>query len=349
MAGRYLLDSLEQAQSAYDAGVRIIYLHGWWYRNGLYFLPDQPFDQEYTSIWNDTYSYQRLKNQVETAHQVGLKVYVYFQYAGVSEDVIGQFGQSIARDFDGNDYVVGSDGPPGVGPFINNILANPNRTGYYGASVLNQIAKLLDQIGPDGIALDSTFRVFQDDFASFDGSASRPSGSKPSRPISSIAKQGRRFFDGLRSILNAHGAQLLINGSRTLYFFLKADAGKNDQPATPLRMIFMRAMTNGRGYYIHDRNLYPGWTPYSKGRDNVFLATLIRSQPLLTASMADTDLYPFNETIPNSRLQYVIPTSAAYPEYWLFSDGTAEVQFDPSRITTLEQFEGSQFVPYPPP
>jgi hypothetical protein len=345
---RYSLDSLGRAEQAYADGVRFIWLHGWWYRNGLYFVDGQPMNEQYTSIWGDTWSYDRLRTQVETAHAAGLQAFVYIQFAGVSEDVTAQFEPIIVRDAAGEQVVAGRDGQNTDHP-IRNILANANPTGRYGRSLVDQVDRLLGAIRPDGIALDRPDRLQLSDYGGFDGYASPPldAGGPDPLPVSNLARQGKRLFLALRATADRHGAKLISNVPITPLFFRKSDATKADLPMTPWTMFFMRASANGKTYFMHDRTEYPGSTPLSKGADNVFLGRLARAQPFVTSYAWESDLYPFTGHITNSRLQYVVPTGAGYPDLWLFADGSTMLRWDPAQASTRGKFAGSRFVPWP--
>lgn len=350
MHTRYSLDSPGQAAAAYEDGVRYIWLHGWWFRNGLYFVDGQPMDREYTSIWGDTWSYDRLSTQVETAHAAGLQVFVYIQFAGVSEDVTAQFEPSIVRDPDGDQVVAGRDGAH-TGHPVRNIWANANPSGRYGRSLLDQVDRLLEAIRPDGIALDRTDRLQLVDHGGFDGSASPPvdPGEAEPEPVANLARQGKRLFLALRAVADRHGARVISNLPIAPLFFRRSDATKADLPMTPWIMFFMRASANGKTYFMHDRTEYPGSTPLSKGADNVFLARLARAQPFVTSYAWESDRYPYAEAITNSRLQYVVPTGAGYPDLWLFADGSTVLRWHPTRASIMRRFAGSRFLPWPEP
>lgn len=347
---RGVLDSPKAARDAYDSGVRAVWLHGWFYRNGLYFRDGQPMDEEYESIWGDIYSYQRLKEQVENARTAGLEVYVYFQFAGVSEDISDQFATSLVRDPDGEVVVAGADGG------ISNLWANPNPDGVYGQEVLEQVDRMLGVIEPDGVALDRADRLdfaygTGYDYGAFDGHASpRLPGAEP-QPASSITYQGKRFMTELRDILDQHDAKVIGNLTISPSSYQLSDGTLIDQPMTPWKLFFMRGSSNGKPFFIIDTSRTVDSDAESECEENRLLARLTRSQPYLSVfeetpegGLPESCRLP--EPAANSRLQYVVPTDAGYPAIWLFDDGTAYLRYDGTEPTVPDKFAGSEFVPF---
>lgn len=124
-------------------------------------------------MWEERdFSYVKLKENIDKLHKAGIEVYVYFQFAGVSEDVTDEFEPYIVKDFDGEKVIAGRDGR------FRNIWANPDPDGIYGASVLKQIDTLLERTSADGVALDRsdlldyTYKSDLYDYANFNGYSS---------------------------------------------------------------------------------------------------------------------------------------------------------------------------------
>jgi hypothetical protein len=331
MSNRSKLETWFSARVAYSNNIRVIWLHGWFYRNGLYFDSDRPENERYLSIWNLAYSYEQLKREVENAHAEGLKAYIYIQFAGVSEDVIQQFAPSVVKNQQGQQVVAGHDGG------ISNIWVNPNPDDVYGSSILAQIDALLAATSADGIALDRADRLDYTygtayDYGAFDGFASPPTGMISAMPVSSITFQGKRFMNELRKILDSHGAELISNLPITPLFYQLSDGVLIDQPMTPWKLFFMRASANGKPFFVLDT------TPGSSSDDKAFIAALIRSHPHGDYAFGD---------VKNSRLQYVIPSDLDYPAFWLFSDGTSVINYDGYEASLREKFKGSRFEPWP--
>ncbi|MFZ2448790.1 MAG: hypothetical protein WAW37_20700 [Syntrophobacteraceae bacterium] len=342
----------------YQAGIRSIWWHGWFYRNGLYFSSQQPMDQEYVSIWGKTYSYNKLKQIVDSAHAAGLKIFIYFQFSGVSEDIMDQFTSSLVLGPDGQPIIAGIDGG------INNIWANPNPARPYAASVLQQMDDLLSAIEPDGIALDCTGRqdgrygIYSYDWGTKEdvGAPFTPEtavqlkvgkGTSPVRPdipialitdqdmahpeVGSITLSGKKFMQSLRSILDKHGVKVISNGIMSPAVTKTSDAHLIDRRLNPWEMLYLKGITNGKAMFTFELTGVVDTTPSA-----VFFATLFQVQPF--SDGAD----PFDGNAVPPRLLYIIPNQDTYPSQWLFSDGSmSNIKFVYSKPTVAERYAGS--------
>ena len=176
---------------AWNKGFRSIWHHRWFRRNGDYFDPRRAMTEPYETVWTHGFSYDLLKRNVERVHADGHQVYVYFQFAGISEDMMHRYEADLVRDPQGKPIRAGVDGR------INNVLMYPDPERDYGRTLLRQIADLLDAVDPDGIALDGvdrfdwTYGDDQLDYEHFNGYSSIFEYNGARRPVASMAIAGR--------------------------------------------------------------------------------------------------------------------------------------------------------------
>lgn len=334
--------NVEEAKSYFDLGIRSEIYQYWYYRNGLYFDPSQPFGQLYTTISGTTFSYAKLEEQKRIFDAAGIEFYVYFQFAGVSQDVQGKFESCLVRNPQGDLVVAGKD------QGIPNILANPDPERAYGSSLLQQVDELLRTVKPDGIFLDRADRLDfaydnDYDYGSFDGYSSPRLPDAAPMPSSSLTHGGVALLQELRRIADSHGAKLMMNLPTAVPAMTYSDSTFLDQATTPWALFFIRASTNGKPLTLINRT-DPG---PQRTADNKLMAELAGAHPHFFRDQGKVPLTPA-EMRRDPRLQYVIPTDDPYPAYWLFDDGASVFRYDSTASTVPTQFSGSTFIPLSP-
>lgn len=330
-------------KEAAKAGVRIVYYNAWYMRNGRYFDLSVPLDKEYKSIVGIKRSYRQIINDIQKARERNIKVYMYTQFAGISEDIIRDFESSMIRDSEGNTIVAGEDGVCGRSGELDpchNIWANPNPNLPYGASFLKQVKTMLPVFNCGGIGLDRTDRLDNSytkgiwDLAHFDGSATPYLIEGEHRPCSSIALQGKRLWLKIRDLLDRKRALLIANCPRTLVVNRLADAVKADIVHSPWNSFFLRAMSNGKTMFVQTRPDIVGKKSYERNNyvwtgSSGSLGNLIQAYSLIEIGSAGR-IRQLEAPKLNTRLLYIIPSGSPYPRYWVFEKGGALLNYNHS-------------------
>jgi len=350
-------------KEATQNGVKVVWYHGWFWRNGMYFPPVAE-DESYTTIWSYETSLNQIREIIKELHKHGIKVCAYFQFAGVSEDVKNKFLPSLVRDDSGKSLVVGYDGR--FGKDITNIYADPNPEGLYAQSVLKQVERALKDMKFDGVALDRTDRfdctdslmadyylenwkkdreftpVF--DHAHFDGSANPvPYYYKDKQnisellPCSSMALQGKKFLTELRKLLDKYDAWLLSNIAKTPFVTDVSDAILADIFFEPETSFYYKALSKDTACCIiecmwdHDANRF---------MVNTAVAALFQAYPH-TGGRCELLNY-------NQRLLAVVPGKDDMPEKLFFENGYTVIPWKKKKKSILERYSGSYFEYYRP-
>lgn len=311
-------------QTAATNHVRVVYRHGWPYRNGVY-CGEFKWDERYVNFWEQEFSYAEFAREIARCREAGIRVLPYTQFTGVSDDVTDRFARALIRDLDGAEQVVGRDGR------YRNIWANPDPDREYGSSFLRQVDAILAELGAGGIAMDRTDRFDNRmkrglfDLSHNDGYASVHEHGGARRPCSPIAVQGKRLLLRLRGLLDRHGGLYVANIPRAFLVYRLADGVKGDVPHTPWALFFLKALSNGKCLFMHDRLPVAG-QQFSHDRrwtdSQIFLARLWRAHAVISPRHeVERDWTP-------SRLLYVVPDGADYPRTLVFADGQSTIEFD---------------------
>ena len=340
-----VLSFIDLNNMAWNKGFRAIWHHRWFRRNGDYFDPRRAMTEPYETVWTHGFSYDLLKRNVERVHADGHQVYVYFQFAGISEDMMHRYEADLVRDQQGKPIRAGIDGR------IDNIWMYPDPERDYGRTVLRQIAELLDAVNPDGIALDRadrfdwTYGDDQFDYGHFNGYSSIFEYDGARRPVASVAIAGRAWLQELRSLLDSRGKKLVINSGAHLFPINLSDAHLVEAGSNPTCLLFAKAFGNGKStsYTVRGRtndalnnfvaNLCQGY-PYHKGR---------LERPIHVDDM--TAPVEFQADQPRGRLLYAISEDGDWPTLWYFNNGYTRMRYDPDEEPILKRFRGSEFVP----
>ena len=333
---------------AHEAGIRAFWRHGWYERNGKYFLNDRDPAEWYEAVWAYHMNYEILKRNVERAHKHGIQVYFYIQMAGVSEDMTELYASSLVRDRQGKQIVAGQDGR------YLNIYCNPDPDGHYGKEILRQIKDLLLYTGADGVALDRadrmdwTYGSDNYDYGHFNGYSSIFEHDGARKPVSSITVEGRRWLLALRKMLDSIGRKFLTNSSMHLFVMRQVDGYMTEAAINPMQWFVARAMGNGKSYAI---------TVHGRMNDvgNNLVANLIQAYPFNGAYpwMSFDEGHwqrlqqpqPLNADRPRGRLIYAISEGEEFPTLWYFNNGYTRLYLDEEYHNPRRRFRGSQFVP----
>jgi hypothetical protein len=340
--GREAYNDFPTLDAAHDAGVRAVWHHRWFRRNGDYFNSDWPMDKPYRTLWPKYLSYDLIKGNVERFHSGGIQVYLYVQFAGISQDLVPKFGDSLVRDRDGNQIRAGQDGQ------MYNIWVNPDPAGSYGGSILSQIENLLDATGADGIALDRadrldwTYGPDQYDYGHFNGYSS-VFGER--RPVASITTAGKAWFTELRKLLDRKGKKFLINSGAHMYVINLADSNMMELTGNPIALLFGKAFGNGKStsFTIHNR---------LNDTTNNFFAEIVQGYPyhrdrardgLKIVGVMTSERFPVDKK--RGRLLYAISEDGRWPTLWYFDNGYTNISYHPNQRSLELKFRGSKFVP----
>ncbi len=347
------LGATRRPEEAAAAGVRAVWYHGcWFHRNGKYFDPQQPLEAEYETAAGQISTYAERIEHIRRAHEAGIKVCMYTQFTGISRPAVGDFESSMVRDLDGDLIRVGHDGK------YDNIWANPDPDLPYGRSFVEQVDGMLETFGCDGIAMDRTDRLDNRhgkglyDLAHFDGSATPFLHGGQHRPCSSMAIQGKRFWQAIRRTLDRHDALWLANVPRSMTIFRLADGVIADIVHSPWNMFFLRAMTGEKNLFAFPRPDRVRGVPEERvgvaqwTRSSALLGSWIRADAMI--KMGRGPVGPIDVAQEHPRLLYIVPCGAPYPRYWVFSKGGTKLEYThdagasvPARYAGSERIDGS--------
>lgn len=315
--------NIEDIQEPYARGMRTVWYHGWFHRNGKYMEESWPFSTLYNTVWgNRQNSYQQVKSNIDLGHNMGLNIFVYHQFAGVSEDITDEFEPWIVKDADGDPVIAGRDGD------YRNIWANPDPQGVYGKAVLDQISYLFQNTEADGIALDRSDRLDftygddMNDFGNFNGYASVNKYNGQRRPVSSITISGGEWLSALRDTLDKYEKELITNVPIHPRVVRLSEAILADLQMDPWRLFYLKAVSNGKSCFAYVKA--------STGGGNI-LAQLGQIQPVIGGSISWTHLEE------RGRLLYAVSENDLYPTVWYFTTGYSRVQFDYDQFTRTSQ------------
>ena len=331
MSGR---GAATQAVEAFANGVRVVWHHGWFHRNGKYWLENWAFDRDYETVWEHTFSYRQLRANVSALRAAGVETYVYFQFAGVSEDVAEEFEPWIVKDPEGRPIVAGRDGR------FRNIWANLDPAGAYGRGLLGQIEGVLRATGADGVALDRSDRLDFTytwdclDYGQFNGYASVYPHGGMRRPVASLTVAGREWLTALRALLDRMGKKLICNVPISPRVFRLADAVLVDLPLDPNMLFYLKAASNGKSLFLIETS-----RPDDAGETEALLAELVQAHPYIPPT------YPYRDLTPRGRLLYALSEDGQYPTLWLFTNGTTRMRYAPAAARVRERYAGSAFQP----
>lgn len=344
------LGATRRPEEASAAGVRAVWYHGcWFHRNGKYFDPRQPLDAEYETAAGKLSTYADRIEDIRRAHDAGIKVCMYTQFTGISRPAVGDFESSMVRDLDGSLIRVGHDGK------YDNIWANPNPDLPYGRGFIEQVDGMIRTFGCDGIAMDRTDRLDNRhgkglfDLAHFDGSATPFLHDGQHRPCSSMAIQGKRFWEAVRRVLDRHDALWIANVPRSMAIFRLADGVIADIVHSPWNMFFLRAMAGEKNLFAFPRpdrvrgvpEEHVGVTQWSES--SALLGSWIRADSIIKVGRGPNALVDIAPDHP--RLLYIVPCGASHPRYWVFSNGGTKLEYSPKAGASVSsRYAGSEKV-----
>jgi hypothetical protein len=270
---------------------------------------------------------------------------MYIQFAGISEDMQEVFKDSLVTDPAGKPIRAGQDGT------MYNLWANPDPTGKYGKSVLEQIGGLLDAVGADGIALDRSDRFDWSynpdcyDYGHFNGYSSVFPVNGKRRPVSSLAIAGKAWFQELRKILDARGKKLNVNLSPHMYPLRLTDVQLAEIGDDPTALFLMKAFGNGKTTaYTVMRRESDAVNNYVAQLAQVFPYHRERLQVGLSVDgMVAPAAFPADRRC--GRLLFGVSEDGKWPTLWYFDNGYTAMKYNPREAMILLRFRGSKFVP----